>query len=105
MLLFRVNQEIVLPEYLHFYFNKIKDSGYFSLRCNRAINQASINQKFLEKMKFSIPEIIDQKKFVKNLNKIQIFENKLEELNKELFSYATNLFDEKFGSLLLKNLK
>lgn len=105
LLLFRVNQEIILPEYLQFYLNKIKNSGYFSLRCNRAINQASINQKFLEKIKFSVPEIKDQKNFVKNLNKIKIFENKLEELNKDLFNYATNLFDEKFGSTLLKNLK
>lgn len=105
LLLFRVNKEIILPEYLHFYLNKIKNSGYFSLRCNRAINQASINQKFLEKIKLSIPEINDQKSFVENLNKIKVFENKLEELNKDLFSYATNLFDEKFGPVLLKNLK
>ena len=56
-------------------------------------------------MKLSVPEIKDQKNFFKNFNKIKIFEKKLEELNRDLFSYATNLFDEKFGSVLLKKLK
>ena len=70
LLLLRPNTEIVFPKYLFYYMNSTVVRKYFQTRCKKAVNQASINQKAIVKIKVPVPSLIVQKQIVAILEKV-----------------------------------
>lgn len=71
LLLFRVNEEILDPEFLFFTMNYYKNIGVFISICSRAVNQSSINQGKLKALKVPLPPLPEQYNIAHILSKIQ----------------------------------
>lgn len=71
------------PKYVFYVLSSYKYKKYFEIICNKAVNQASINQTDLKKTKLKMPIISEQKKIANFLtildDKIKIEESKLEQ--------------------------
>ena len=63
----------VFPKYAFYYFKTNICRSFYKKYINRAINQASINQKNLKKTPFPLPPLPEQKRIVTKLD--EIFEN------------------------------
>lgn len=72
LLLFRANQDILVPEFLFFVLNYYKEIGVFKSICGRAVNQASINQGKLKALRVPAPIISEQQKITYVLSTIQL---------------------------------
>ena len=62
--------EIVLPEWLLFYFRSRWLNGDFRRMCNKWINQASINNTKLSYLEISVPNISIQKEILSQLHNL-----------------------------------
>ena len=71
LLLFRVNEEILDPEFLFFTTNYYKNIGVFISIGSRAVNQSSINQGKLKALKVPLPPLPEQRNIAHILSKIQ----------------------------------
>lgn len=87
----RVNQEIIIPEWLAWNINYLWLKGYFLEICRKWIGQAGVNTKMLKSTKIFLPPIDEQKKMVQYLDKIKatikslkVVQQKTEEEFKEL---------------------
>jgi type I restriction enzyme, S subunit len=66
----RVNTSIVLPEWILYIFQKFWRDKYFESICTRWIGQSGINQGKLVTIKVPVPSLAEQKKIVKQLDRL-----------------------------------
>lgn len=71
LLLLRLNPKIAVPKYLLYYLKSSPIRKYFQTRCKKAVNQASINQKTIIKIRVPVPPLIAQKKIAAILDKAE----------------------------------
>lgn len=70
LLRLKPNTKTVYPKYLFYVLNSIKYRQYFERICNKAVNQASINQTDLQKTDIPIPSIEEQQEIADFLSAI-----------------------------------
>ena len=66
----RVKKELVLPEWLLFYFRARWLNGDFERMCNKWINQAAVNNNKIKNLEIPIPNLEIQKKIVGSLSNV-----------------------------------
>lgn len=71
LLLIRLNGEMFNSEFVNFYFNYLRDIGYFIRIASRAVNQSSINQAKIKKIPLLDIEKKEQNSIVQILSSIQ----------------------------------
>jgi type I restriction enzyme S subunit len=62
--------ESVDPYFFNLYLNYLFATGYWKANCKQSVNQASVNQKDISKVKFCYPPLATQKKIVAKLDAI-----------------------------------
>ena len=101
LLLFRVNEEILDPEFLFFTMNYYKNIGVFISICSRAVNQSSINQGKLKALKVPLPPLPEQYNIAHILSKIQ----SAIETQKKIIQTTTELKKALMQKLFTEGLK
>jgi len=81
LLLIRANHMILSPKFLHLFLIKRSTRQFFQKICNKAVNQASINQTDLKKTSIIFPELEEQAKIVNFLSSV---DKKIEQVGKQL---------------------
>jgi type I restriction enzyme S subunit len=66
----RVKKELVLPEWLLFYFRARWLNGDFERMCNKWINQAAVNNNKIKNLEIPVPNLEIQKKIVESLSNV-----------------------------------
>lgn len=66
----RVKKELVLPEWLLFYFRARWLNGDFERMCNKWINQAAVNNNKIKNLEIPVPNLKIQKKIVESLSNV-----------------------------------
>jgi type I restriction enzyme S subunit len=69
LLLFRTVDD-VNPHFFNLFLNYLFVTGYWEENCKKSVNQASVNQKDISKVKFNYPPLSIQHKIVSKLNLI-----------------------------------
>ena len=69
LLLIRVDQEKVLPRFLHWFFNYYRLGGFFMSIAQHAVNQSSINQAKLKGVPILLPPVDEQREIVAEIEK------------------------------------
>jgi type I restriction enzyme S subunit len=104
--------ESVDPYFFNLYLNYLFATGYWKANCKQSVNQASVNQKDISKVKFCYPPLATQKKIVAKLDAIFAEIDKATaaaETNAKnseaLFqSYLTEVFERRYENNLLTTL-
>jgi restriction endonuclease S subunit len=86
LLLIRPN-ELVLPNYLRYFFVYLRSSRYWIKNGKQAINQASVNQADIKNIQIPVPSLQEQVQIAERLNKV--FEN-IDKLTKDVTKNIEN---------------
>lgn len=97
LLLLRPDQNLVLPEYLHFGLRSVKVREHIRARCKRAINQASINQKELGAIELPVPSLEEQSSIVDLLSRAEGIVRLRREAERKAAELIPALFFDMFG--------
>jgi type I restriction enzyme S subunit len=62
--------DAVNPYFFNLYLNHLFITGYWEENCKKSVNQASVNQKDISKVKFNYPSLLIQQKIIFKLNAI-----------------------------------
>ena len=105
LLMLRVKQDIINPNFLNYLFNLYRRKGIFISIASRAVNQSSINQGKLKLLLIPLPPLPEQQKIASILSvideKIQAEENKKKALEDLFKSMLHNLMT---GRIRVKDL-
>ena len=96
LLRFRVNEKLILPSFLYYFFLTGSAKRQIKKNAKRAVNQASINQAQINKFLIPLPPLKIQKQIVERLDKIA----EARKLNDDLIQKS----DEFYRSLLHNEL-
>ena len=83
LLLLRTKPEIVNPKYINIYLQYLRHSGYFKSIAKHAINQSSINQSALEKVRILLPPLNEQHRIVAKVDQLMSLCGELEKLKEK----------------------
>jgi len=67
----RIRPELLIPEFLSFWFQHLWHTHYFDRICNRWIGQAGINTKKLSDVEVPLPSLDEQRRIVERLDAVQ----------------------------------
>lgn len=79
LLMFRPNKSILYPEYLLYTLKIFKMRDIFRAMAKKAVNQASINQTEIGRLKIPLPPLLEQRKIAKFLSSIDYALHKVDE--------------------------
>lgn len=99
LLCFRTKKEIVISQYLYFYFKSLNYRKNIGKIAKKSVNQASFSIKDFRDIEIDLPNIESQRKIVKKLKTIYEILKLKEEQVKNLSKLSKCLFFEMFGDL------
>jgi len=102
LLLLRPKKSIVYPNYLNYFLKTKSVRKYFEIRCKKAVNQASLNQKAVTSIKIPLPflkgkpDLETQKQIVAILEKAEALKQKQKRALELHDEYLKSVFYEMF---------
>jgi len=99
LLRFIPKKEIIFPKFLSYLLKSKKNRVYFQTRCKKAVNQSSLDQKTIKKLKINVPSLQTQKKIVEILEKTEKLKEYRQKSDELTDSYLKSVFLEMFGNL------
>ena len=97
LLLLRPNQNVVLPEFLHFGLRSAGVRAKMKARCKQAVNQASINQKELGQIELTLPKLDEQHRMVDLLSRAEGIVRLRSEAQQKAAELVPAIFLDMFG--------
>lgn len=70
LLRIKINKILNHPKYIYYLLSNRKQKQYFEMICNKAVNQASINQTDLKKTRLTLPSLPEQQKIASFLSSV-----------------------------------
>lgn len=58
------------PLFLNYFLKKLHTEGYWRTICKQSVNQASVNQTDIKKVKFAFPDLVEQRSIVALLDQV-----------------------------------